>query len=71
MTEIPPAKGKVCPLPSPEGGVLLVNAHDLQQQKQLIPDQDTWVQCFGLYAAVVGSHAPERMGDLHVPDCPG
>ena len=64
MTEIPPAKGKVRPFPSPEGGVLLVNAHDLQQQKRLVPDLATWVQCFGLYAAVVGSHTPERFGDL-------
>ena len=38
LAELPPAKGKVRPLQSPEGGVLLVSAHDLLQQKRLIPD---------------------------------
>ena len=44
LAELPPAKGKVRPLQSPEGGVLLVSAHDLLQQKRLIPDLATWFQ---------------------------
>ena len=64
LAELPPAKGKVRPIQSPEGGVLLVSAHDLLQQKRLIPDLATWVQCFSLYTAIVCSQSPERITDL-------
>ena len=53
LAELPPAKGKVRPLQSPEGGVLFISAHDLLQQKRLIPDLATWVQCFSLYTAII------------------
>ena len=59
LDELPPAKGKVRPIQHPEGGVLLVSAHDLLQQKRLIPDLATWVQ-----TAIVCSQSPERITDL-------
>ena len=64
VAELPPAKGKVRPIQSPEGGVLLVNAHDLLQQKRLIPDLATWVQCFSLYTVIICSQSPECITDL-------
>ena len=64
LAELPPAKGKVRPLQSPEGGVLFISAHDLLQQKRLIPDLATWVQCFSLYTAIICSQSPGRITDL-------
>ena len=64
IAELPPAKGKVRPLQSLEGGVLLVSAHDLLSQKHLIPDLATWVQCFSLYTEIICSQSPERITDL-------
>ena len=64
LTELPPAKGKIRPLSAPEGSVLLVHAKDLMQQKKLIPDIPTWVQCFSHYAAIVCSKYPDRRADL-------
>ena len=43
LADLPPAKGKVCPLSTPEGSVLLVHAQKFMQQKKLIPDLATWV----------------------------
>ena len=64
LTELPPAKGKIRPLSAPEGSVLLVHAQDLMQQKKLIPDIPTWVQCFSHYAAIVCCKYPDRRADL-------
>lgn len=66
FAELPPAKGKTCPLslPAPEGNIILVNAFDLLQQKKLIPDLGTWVQCFAIYAGVIYTHSPGRFADL-------
>ena len=64
LADLPPAKGKVRPLSTPEGSVLLVHAHDFMQQKRLIPDLATWVQSFSLYTAVVCSKSPERLTDM-------
>ena len=64
LADLPPAKGKVRPLCTPDGSVLLVHAHDFMQQKRLIPDLATWTQCFSLYTAVVCSKNSERLTDL-------
>ena len=64
LADLPPAKGKVRPLSTPEGSVLLVHAHDFIQQKRLIPDLATWVQSFSLYTAVLCSKSPERLTDM-------
>lgn len=47
-----------------EGQVLLVQSTDLYATKKLIPDMATWLQCFTIYAAVLGSQYPDRMLDL-------
>jgi len=44
--------------------VLLVHAQDLVQQKKLIPDIPTWVQCFSHYAAIVCSKYSDHRADL-------
>ena len=64
LADLPPAKGKVHPLSTPEGSVLLVHAQDFMQQKKLIPDLATWVQSFSLYTAVVCSKNPEYLTDM-------
>ena len=67
FAEFPPAKGRTCPLsfPSPEGNnIILVNAADLVQQKKLIPDIGTWVQCYTIYMGVICSSQPDRLPDL-------
>jgi len=64
FADLPPAKGKIRPLSAPEGSVILVNAYDLLQQRRLIPDLATWLQCCSLYAAVICSRYPARRNDL-------
>ena len=65
FSELPPAKGKVRAMtPSMEGQVILVQAEDLLQTKKLIPDFQTWVQCFAIYVAVIAPKQPERVPDL-------
>ena len=66
FTDLPPAKGKTCPLslPASEGNIIMVNAFDLMQQKKLIPDIGTWVQCFTIFAGVICSQSPGRLPDL-------
>ena len=63
--ELPPAKGRARPTSLDwEGQVLLVQSADLYAAKKLIPDLATWVQCFSIYAAVLGSQYPDRIPDL-------
>ena len=73
LADLPPAKGKVRPLSTPEGSVFLVHAHDFMQQKWLIPDLATLVQSFSLYTAVVCSktRVPNSHAKVHVTDNKG
>ena len=64
LADLPTAMGKVRPLSTPEGSMLLVHAQDYMQQKKLIPDLATWVQSFSLYTAVVCSKNPEHLTDM-------
>ena len=64
FADLPPAKGKIRPLSAPEGSVILVNAYDLLQQRRLIPDLATWLQCCSLYAAVICSRYPARSNNI-------
>ena len=66
FTDLPPAKGKTCPLslPASEGSIIMVNAFDLMQQKKLIPDIGTWVQYFTIFAGVICSQSPGCLPDL-------
>ena len=62
FTELPPARGKPRSiLPAVEGQVLVVQAVDLLQSCQVIPDLATWLPCFAIYAA---SMQPSRLPDL-------
>ncbi len=65
FSELPPAKGKGRSMSQAfEGQVIVVQAADLMQSRKIIPDLATWVQCFGLYSAVVASQKPERVPEL-------
>lgn len=53
FVELPPAKGKPPPVtPHTRRKHHLVNVFDLLQQKELIPDLGTWVQCLAIYAVI-------------------
>ena len=41
-----------------------MNAVDLLQQKKLLPDIGTWIQCFVLYAGIICTETPGRLPDL-------
>ena len=66
FAELPPAKGKVKSIPNTvEGQIVVVQAADLLETRpKLIPDLATWVQCFGIYAAVITSKDPTRIKNL-------
>ena len=61
----PQAKGKNQSLPQLlEGQVVVVQAADLVQTKTLIPDLETWIQCFSLFAATLLPHHPGRLAEF-------
>ncbi len=63
--ELPPAKGKSRPLPQAgEGQVVVVQATDLMATRKTIPDLVTWLQCFGIFTAVVAAAQPKRVPEL-------
>jgi hypothetical protein len=65
FNELPPAKGKGRPLSQPlDGQVVVVQAADLLQTRRIIPDLATWIQCFGIFTAVVIRKKPEKSADL-------
>ena len=65
FSELPPARGRARPLPSAEDGhIVVIRAEDLSGARKLIPDLATWLQCFGLYIAVVTEQEPERTKSL-------
>ena len=65
LADLPPAKGRVkASAHAMEGQIVVVQAADLLENRKLIPDLATWVQCFSIYAAVVISKEPERAKNL-------
>ena len=65
FADLPPAKGKDKSIPTAgEGQIVVVQAADLMESRKLIPDLATWVQCFGIYAAIITSKEPDRMKNL-------
>ena len=65
FTELPPARGKPrFILPALDGQVLVVQAVDLLQSRQVIPDLATWLQCFTIYVAVIASKQLSCLPDL-------
>ena len=65
FNEFPPAKGKNRSLPQTlEGQVVVVQAVDLVQTKKLIPDLETWIQCFSLFVATLLPHHPGCLAEF-------
>ena len=65
FSELPPAKGRTCPLPSQEEGhVIVERAEDLSGSRKMIPNLATWLQCFALYMVVVTDKEPDRTSNL-------
>jgi len=62
---LPPAKGRSRPPPQAgDGQVVVVQAMDLILTWKTISDLATWLQCFGLYVAVVAKAQPQRVPEL-------
>ena len=65
FSDLPPAKGKARSLPPHwEGHILVVQLQDLEGSKRLIPDFQTWVQCFAIYAAALVTRHPDKFMPL-------
>ena len=63
--ELPPAKGKTRTASQMmDGQILLVQAADLNQSRKIIPDLDTWLQCYALYVAILAPDQPRRIPEL-------
>ena len=59
FTELPPPRGKGRPVPqSLEGQIIMVQAAELLQARNIIPDLATWIQCYSLYAATMATTLP-------------
>ena len=65
FSELSPVKGKVrAPPPHWEGHILVVQLEDLEGSKRLIPDFQTWTQCFVIFAAALLKRYPEKAAAL-------
>ena len=65
FNELPPARGLSKSLPPHlEGQLVIVQADDLAVSRKLIPNFETWSQCFAIYAAVRIANDPSKAGDL-------
>ena len=65
FSDLPPAKGKARSLPPYwEGHILVVQLEDLEGSKRLIPDFQTWVQCFAIYATALVARHPDKFMPL-------
>ena len=65
FNELPPARGLSKSLPPHlEGQLVIVQADDLAVSRKLIPNFETWSQCFAIYAAVRIGSDPSKAGDL-------
>ena len=65
FSDLPPAKGRAKSLPPHwEGHILVVQLKDLEGKKRLIPDFQTWAQCFAMYAAALVMRYPDKFGPL-------
>ena len=65
FAELPPAKGKNrVPTHVVEGQIVVLQPGDLTPARRAIPDLATWLQCYGIYTAVLGAHQSHRLGEL-------
>ncbi len=64
FSELPPAKGFSRPVLSllqrHRATFVVANASELADSTRVVPDFNTWVQCFAIYAAVLIAKSPER-----------
>lgn len=67
FSDLPPAKGRARLLPPHwEGHILVVQLKDLKGGKKLIPDFQTWTQCFAIiYTAALVMQYPDKFGPLN------
>ena len=65
FSKLPLAKGKGR-LNTQHGDnqIIVVQAPDLMQTRQVILDLATWSQCYALYMTVILAHQPGRLADL-------
>ena len=65
FNELPPARGLSKSLPLHlEGQLVIVQADDLAVSRKLIPNFETWSQCFAIYAAARIASDPSKASDL-------
>ena len=65
FAELPPAKGRSrTPAPVGEGQILVLQAGDVTPSRRAIPELATWIQCYGIYVAVLTSRQPHRSTEL-------
>ena len=64
FSELPPAKGRQLAPPNYMSQLVLVQLHEVERQRKLIPDFLTWSQCFAIYTAVLGRDQPHRIPEL-------
>ena len=65
FNELPPTRGlSKAVLSHLEGQVVVIQANDLAASWKLIPNFETWSQCFALYAAICITNQPSLVGDL-------
>ena len=63
--ELPPAKGKqLAPPTTYTSQIVLVQLQEVSRHRRLIPDYNTWSQCFAIYTAVMATHQPHRIPEL-------
>jgi len=65
FTDLPPAKSRLPAFRDNQASTLaILQLHEVEKQRKLIPDYSTWSQCFAVYAAVLGSDQPQRLPEL-------
>jgi len=66
FSDLPPAKARPpAVLDTSQMSILgLLQLHEVESQKKLIPDFLTWAQCFAVYTAVLGTDQPQRLPEL-------
>ena len=64
FAELPPAKGRQLTPTSYTSQLVLVQLHEVERQRKLIPDFLTWSQCFAIYTAVLGRDQPHQIPEL-------
>jgi len=63
FAKLPSAKRKSrAPIQVAEGQIVVLQPGDLTPARQAIPNLATWLQCYGIYTAVLGEYEPHHLG---------